>query len=267
MYELAQSQIARAVDVLKNGPMQARVFAEKMWPGRHEGKPGKQSKAGHAVLHRLAVVGFVEKAGDLWLLRGFSRSLADGSAVQSATAPAFGLPMQSPMGPPTGSPVGLPTQPPTGSPIGPPDEQLERQRLQQLVGLADEPVPSVSHDGVYGDVRIRGHFVDDCLAEACAFAVLRGRALNVYPQTGPMLVALTPIEGGRTLYVRWRQSGIPLEPPYRGGTRWIFLEDGVAAAPGAWRPAGAGRQWVEEPCLERIARQRAEAGLGPAVGR
>lgn len=263
MYEISQSQVSRAVDVLKNGPMQAKTFAEKMWPGRHS-NPGKASKAGHAVLQRLGAVGYVEKAGDLWLLRGFPRSSTDGSAVQSATGSAFGPAMQSPMGPPTVSPVGLPTQPPTGSPIGQPDEQLERQRLGQLVSLADNPVAGVTHDAVYGNVRVRGHFIDDCLAEACAFAVLRGRSLNVYPPLGNALVGLSPIEGGRVLHVRWRQSGAVPALPSRG---WILLDDGIASAPNSWRPAGANLQWPEEPFLERIARQRAEAGLGPAVQR
>ena len=174
---------------------------------------------------------------------------------------------QLPAGFPTQPIAVLPTQPTTGSLGASPDEQTERLRLGQLVGMADSDVAGVTHDGVFGDVRIRGRFVDDCLTEACAFAVLRGRPLNVYPLTGSMLVALTPIEGGRALYIRWRQSGLPPEPPFRGGTGWLLLNDGIAAAPGFWRPVGADRRWIEEPCLERIQRQRAEAGLGPAVGR
>ena len=152
---------------------------------------------------------------------------------------------------------------PTGPRVEQSDEQAERQRLQQLVQLADEPKPTVTHDQTLGDLRIRGAPVDRCLAEACAFAVLRGRSLNVYPPTGAMLVALTPVEGGRALHVRWRQSGVPPELPGRG---WLFFDDGVASAPGCWKPEGAGRQWPEEPFLERIARQRAAAGLGPPVG-
>jgi hypothetical protein len=128
-------------------------------------------------------------------------------------------------------------------------------------------VVGVTHDVALGDIRIRGIPLDACLAEACAFAVLRGRSLNVYPPTGPMLVALTPAEGARALFVKWRQSGLPPEPPYRGGTAWFLMDDGVAAAPGCWQPLGASRDWrmLEEPFLDRIARQRAAAGLGPPV--
>ena len=269
MYEIAPSQVARAVDILKNGPMHARTFAEKMWPGRHN-NPGKASKAGHAVLQRLGAVGYVERAGDLWLLRGFPRSSVDSSAVQSATGPAFGPPTPSPMGLPMRSPVGSGVQLPTGSPIGSPDEQLERQRLQELVALADSEVVGVTHDVALGNLRIRGMFVDDCVVEACSFAVLGGRSINVYPPgPGGMLVNLSPAEAAHALFLKWKQSGVAPELPYRGGSAWLTLDDGVVAARGCWRPLGAPPQWqtLEEPLGNRIARQRAEAGLGPPVQR
>jgi len=266
MIEITQSQIARSVDVLKSGPMPAKVFAEKMWPGRHK-NPGTASRAGHAILHRLGTFGYVEKTGDMWFLRSFSGS----TTGQPWVEPMVGPTVTPTVGPLVGPPAGPSVQPPAALTVTPPaestDELLARQRLGQLVGMADSDVAGVTHDGVFGDVRIRGRFVDDCLTEACAFAVLRGRPLNVYPLTGSMLVALTPIEGGRALHIRWRQSGLPPEPPFRGGTGWLLLNDGIAAAPGFWRPVGADRRWIEEPCLERIQRQRAEAGLGPAVQR
>jgi hypothetical protein len=137
-------------------------------------------------------------------------------------------------------------------------------RLGQLVALADNPVAGVTHDVALGNVRIRGRFIDDCLAEACAFAVLRGRSINTYPPVDQMVVGLTPAEGARALYLKWRQSGLPPEPPFRGGVLWINVEDGIASAPNCWQPEGADRYWTEEPTLQRIARQRAEAGLGPA---
>jgi hypothetical protein len=266
MIEITQSQIARSVDVLKNGPMVAKVFAEKMWPGRHK-DPGKASKAGHAILHRLGTFGYVEKTGDMWFLRSSS-----GSTLGATWAvPMVGPTVQPLAGPMVGPPAEPSVQPSVVSPVAPPvespDEQLARQRLVQLVQLADGLVPSVTHDVALGNLRIRDLLVDACVEEACAFAVLRGRSLNVYLPVGPMLVALQPAEGARALYVRWRQSGLAPEPPYRGGACWFLMDDGICAAPGSWKPQGAGRDWrmLEEPFLERVARQRAAAGLGPPV--
>lgn len=262
MYEIAQSQIARAVDVLKNGPMPARTFAEKMWPGRHE-SAGSAKIAGNTVLHRLGKLGYVEKAGDMWFLRGFSNSASNmlGTEFGGGSGGVLGTQL------PAVSPAQLPTGTLATTPGGSPNELLEQSRLQQLVQLADAPVPSVTHDAVLGNIRIRGLFVDDCISEACAFAVLRGRSLNAYLPDGPMLVGLTPVEGARALHLRWKQSGMPPEPPHRGGSAWITAVDGVIALPGCWKPLGAGPQWesLEEPILARLQRQRAAAGLGPPV--
>ncbi len=261
MYEISQSQVSRAVDVLKNGPMPAETFAGKMWPGRHA-KFGRAKIAGNTVLHRLGKLGYVEKAGNLWFLRGFSNSGSSGLGTELGAGLGGEIRTQLPVELPARLITALPAQPIAGSSSVSLEDQTERLRLQQLVGLADAAVVGVTHDAVYGNVRVRGHFIDDCLAEACAFAVLRGRSLNVYPPLGNALVGLSPIEGGRVLHVRWRQSGAVPALPSRG---WILLDDGIASAPDNWRPAGANLQWPEEPFLERIARQRAEAGLGPAV--
>jgi hypothetical protein len=266
MIEITQAQIARSVDVLKSGPMPAKVFAEKMWPGRHK-DPGTASRAGHAILHRLGTFGYVEKTGEMWFLRSFSGSTVSAPWVGSRVVPTV-QPMSGPL-------VGPPAVPLVQSPTGPlvipsaesSDELLARQRLAELVGLADNPVVGVEHDAVYGSLSIRGMRVDACILEACTFAVLQGRSINVYPPAGSMLVALLPIEGARALHVRWKQSGVPPQLPHRGGSAWITLDDGVVAARGCWRPLGASPQWqtLEEPLGNRIARQRAEAGLGPPV--
>lgn len=262
MFEMTQAQIARAVDVLRSGPVKADAFATKMWPDKQFEK-GNAGRAGHSILRRLGALGYVERVGDLWMTRAFSQSIP--VVTREETRVAFGVGPAEPLREPLRERLLEPLTEALRE--GQREEQEARQRLQQLVGLADGFVATVTHDAVYGNVRVRGHFVDDCLAEACAFAVLRGRSLNIYPPLGNALVGLSPIEGGRALYLRWRQSGQPPEPPYRGGTGWIFLDDGIATAPNCWKPAGADRQWMEEPCLERIARQRAEAGLGPAVNR
>jgi hypothetical protein len=247
--------------------MPARTFAEKMWPGRH-GEPGRAKIAGNTVLHRLGKLGYVEKAGDLWFLRGFSNPSSGGLGTELGAGLGSGLGTQFPAGLPAGFPTQLPTVStaalPAGSTTASPDDQAERLRLGQLVALADNPVAGVTHDVALGNVRIRGRFIDDCLAEACAFAVLRGRSINTYPPVDQMVVGLTPAEGARALYLKWRQSGLPPEPPFRGGVLWINVEDGIASAPNCWQPEGADRYWTEEPTLQRIARQRAEAGLGPA---
>ena len=265
VFELSQAQVARAIDLLRTGPVRADVFATRMWPDRQY-KSGDAGRAGHLILRRLGALGLVEKVGDMWVTRSFSQSIQ--GATQVRTQETLGVALGNPLGEPLREGLQEPLREPSGEPPrdGHREVQADRLRLGQLVSLADNPVAGVTHDAVYGNVRVRGHFVDDCLAEACAFAVLRGRSLNIYPPLGNALVGLSPIEGGRALYLRWRQSGQPPEPPYRGGTGWIFLDDGIATAPNCWKPAGADRQWMEEPCLERIARQRAEAGLGPPVG-
>ena len=257
MFEMTQAQIARAVDVLRSGPVKADVFATRMWPDKKFDK-GNAGRAGHSILRRLGALGYVERVGDLWMTRAFSQSLPVVSREETRVALGAGP------GEPLRESLREHPSVPLSEPLreGQREEQEARQRLQQLVGLADELVPTVTHDRTFGDLRIRGRAVDDCLAEACAFAVLRGRSINVYLPVGEMLVALTPIEGGRALHVRWRQSGIPPEPPFRGGVLWINVEDGIASAPNCWQPEGADRYWTEEPTLQRIARQRAEAGLG-----
>jgi hypothetical protein len=276
MYEITQAQIARSVDVLKNGPMPARTFAEKMWPGRHE-ESGRAKIAGNTVLHRLGKLGYVEKAGDLWFLRSFSNTVPMGLGAGLGTESGGGLGTQLPVGLPAGFPAQLPTSSPTtlpavsptSSPGGFPGDQSERSRLGQLIALADGSVAGVTHDIALGNVRIRGVLVDACIAEACAFAVLRGGSLNVYPPVGEMIVNLSPAEGARALFLRWKQSGLAPELPHRGGSAWLTADDGMIAARGAWKPAGAGPQWqvLEEPLADRIARQRAAAGLGLPVVR
>ena len=261
MFELSQSQLIKAVDILRSGPMKADVFASRMWPDRLEKyRPGDAGRAGHLVLRRMGALGLVEKIGDLWVTRGFSQSVPVPTRV--ATQVALG----EPFGETPREPLGVPPREPLQ--VGHEEVHAERQRLGHLVALADAPAAGVTHDVVFGNIRVRGVPLDDCLVEACAFAVLRGRSLNVYPLLGAMIVGLTPVEGARALYLRWRQSGVPPEPPYRGGTRWFTLDDGIVASPGSWKPEGADRQWrAPESFIDRVARQRAAAGLGPPVGR
>ena len=259
MFEMTQAQIARAIDVLRHGPLTAAQFATKMWPDR-ERSTGSSSRAGHLILRKLGAFGYVERIGDLWTTREFSKSHSNGLHVGPEVVPQVAP--QAALG------VGLSITPPAGPSAEQQEEQANRLRLQQLVALADAPAAGVTHDVVFGNIRVRGVPLDDCLVEACAFAVLRGRSLNVYPLLGAMIVGLTPVEGARALYLRWRQSGVPPEPPYRGGTRWFILDDGIVASPGSWKPEGADRQWrAPESFIDRVARQRAAAGLGPPVGR
>jgi|HubBroStandDraft_2_1064218.scaffolds.fasta_scaffold06849_2 hypothetical protein len=262
MFELSQAQLSRAIDVLRSGPIKADVFATRMWPDR-EYKNGDAGRAGHLILRKLGSLGFVERVGDLWMTRSFSQSIP---VVTQVTT-------QVPLGVRPGEALREPLLERPQEPLREPLQEAhqegheDRQRLGHLVGLADEPVPTVTHDRALGDIRIRGIPLDACLVEACAFAVLRGRSLNIYPPSGPMIVNLSPGEGARALYLKWKQSGQPPEPPYRGGTGWFSMDDGISSAPGCWQPLGASRDWrmTEEPFLDRIARQRAAAGLGPPV--
>lgn len=198
--------------------------------------------------------------GDLWTLRtvGTAVGLGD-SAVQTAVGLGVGLPV---------SPAdGLPVSPPVELPDGEPDPQAERLRLQRLVALATEPVSTVTHDAVFGDIEIRGHALDDLLEEACAWVVLRGRSANIYPpgENAEMLVGLTPIEAARALYIRWMQSGIPPELFDEGS--WIVADDGLIAGPWAWMPPEYDDfdVWLCDMHMyggpEQIQRQRAAAGL------
>jgi hypothetical protein len=259
MYEVKQASIARAIDVLRNAPMTAAQFALKMWPDREYKSDSRASQGGHILLRRLSELGYLERIGDLWMIRRVSAGFSEGSAA----GPVDHL-IDRPVDHLTARPVDHLLN---GSANGSTEGQADRLRLRELVGLADRPVLSVSHDAVYGNLSIRGMSVDSCIAEACAFAVLQGRSINVYPPDGPMLVGLQPVEAARVLRLRWQQSGQPPELPYRGGSAWIIGDDGIIAARGCWKPAGAGPQWQvhEEPIENRIARQRAEAGLGPAI--
>ena len=261
MYEISQSQVSRAVDVLKNGPMPAEHLRREdvAWSTRQiwqseDRREHRFASSGQAGLRRKSRQFVVSS----WFFKlGFERARRVRSGLGGEIRTQ--LPAELPARLITALPANLSWV----------LEWVPRRRN----GTAETPtaggagrsvVVGVTHDAVYGNVRVRGHFIDDCLAEACAFAVLRGRSLNVYPPLGNALVGLSPIEGGRVLHVRWRQSGAVPALPSRG---WILLDDGIASAPGSWRPAGANLQWPEEPFLERIARQRAEAGLGPAVQR
>ena len=262
MYEISQSQVSRAVDVLKNGPMPAETFAGKMWPGRHA-KFGRAKIAGNTVLHRLGKLGYVEKAGNLWFLRGFSNSGSSGLGTELGSGLGGEIRTQLPAELPARLITALPAQPIAGSSSVSLEDQTERLRLQQLVGLADAAVVGVTHDAVYGNVRVRGHFIDDCLAEACAFAVLRGRSLNVYPPLGNALVGSVPLKGGE-FYMFVGARAARFQPPQSGLDSCLMTASQARPAAGGLR---ANLQWPEEPFLERIARQRAEAGLGPAVQR
>ena len=250
MFEVKPAQIARAVDILQYGPLTASAFAMKMWPDRGYSN-GRASQAGHLLLRTLNDRGFVEHVGDLWTIRRISGRYSEPLPVSPSVGHQENLSERLREG----------LSDHQGDRLS--EEQAERHRLGHLVSLADSPVDGVTHDVALGNLRIRGTRVDACISEACAFAVLRGRSLNVYPFYGEMLTALQPAEAARALFIRWRQSGRPPELPGRG---WFLLDDGVATAPSAWRPQGAGREWREEPIVQRIARQRAAAGLGPPVG-
>ena len=265
MLDIPAPIVAHAIEILRvGGPMRAAEFARRMWPERCVDRTeGHQSQTGSPFLYQLRQVGYVQQVGDLWTLRmvGNADGLGD-SAVRTADASAVGLPLQLPNGPP----VGLPLQPPNGPPLGPPfavpDPLVERQRLHRLVALATEPVPTVTHDRVLGDLAIRAVAVDAALVEACALTVLRGRSANIYLPCGApqMIVGLSPAEGARALYLRWSQSGQPPELPREGA--WIRVPDGVVASSSYWRPAGAPESWVDpEDVRVRVQRLRVSAGL------
>lgn len=125
-----------------------------------------------------------------------------------------------------------------------------------LVRLASEPVPSVTHDAALGDLEVRGWPIDEWLVQACAYAVLRGKSMNVYLSVGDeMIVALTPIEGARALYLLWQRGRTPELP---NEEYWMFFEDGLAMNNGTETPVGLSDGaffWA------RIRRQRRAAGL------
>ncbi|MGH3304005.1 MAG: hypothetical protein ACRDOK_20480 [Streptosporangiaceae bacterium] len=248
MYEVKQAEIARAIDMLRTAPLTAAQFAMKMWPDRQRSH-GSHSLAGHALLRRLGQLGYVEKVGDLWMPRGFGA----GSAGQPASQ-ATRLLADEQLG-------FLPGGPQAVSPDSSPPRQADRLRLQRLATLADTPVASVEHDVALGNVMIRGEPMTTCLADACAFVLLRGRSANVYlPCGAQMLVGLTPVEAARVLYLRWQQSGAPPDLPHEDA--WIVIDDGIIACPNAWRPASADESWIEpEELGRRVQRQRVAAGL------
>jgi hypothetical protein len=256
MYEVKQAHVARAVDILRGGPLTAAAFAAKMWPDRRNVDGGERSRsqlshAGHAFLRRLGALGYVDKLGELWLIHQLS---GNGSVDPSAN----GLPNAAPNELANGSP--------NHSPLHRSDEsqgsQADRLRLHRLVQQAGEPVTSVTHDAVFGDLRIRSIAVDAALVEACAIVVLSGHQANVYPPCSApsMLVGLSPAEAARVLLLRWNQSGQAPELPRAGA--WIRVPDGIIACPGFWRPAGAPASWVDpEDVRARVQRLRALAGL------
>lgn len=269
MYEVKQAAIARAIDVLRGGPLTAAAFAVKMWPDRVTGRtPGQHSKMGHSFLRRLGELNYISRIGDLWTVSVFDGRTAGGQAVHGETN---GYPSANgyPVGPPpdghstaNGYPVQHSTGQATGQAIGHVTEQAERQRLHRLVQQAGELLPTVTHDAVFGDLRIRSIAVDAALVEACAIVVLSGHQANVYPPCSApsMLVGLSPAEAARVLLLRWNQSGQAPELPRAGA--WIRVPDGIIACPGFWRPAGASVGWIDpEDVRARVQRQRAAAGL------
>jgi hypothetical protein len=250
MYELKQAHVARAVDVLRAGPMTAAAFALKMWPDRCGGRtPGQHSKMGHGVLRRLGELNYVERVGNMWMVRRFDGHSGSDSATDGASGDhlvAHSIPVASLVGPATESL----------------EERTKRSRLARLVQQATEPVLSVTHDAAFGNLAIRAVAIDDTLVEACAFTVLFGRGVNVYPPCSApcMLVGLQPAEAARALYLRLSQSGVMPDPPRAGA--WIVLQDGIVATPGFWRPSGAPAWWVDpEDVRARVGRLRAAAGL------
>jgi hypothetical protein len=144
---------------------------------------------------------------------------------------------------------------------------VERQRLHRLVALATEPVPTVTHDAALGDIEIRGWPLDDLVLQACAWTVLRGRSQNVYPpgESAEMLVALSPVEAARALYLRWAQSGRP--PELLNDEAWFFADDGLIASPASWMPPEYDDYdtWLcdmmQQTGAEQIHRMRRAAGL------
>ena len=260
MYEVKQAHLARAVDILRAGPMTAAQFAAKMWPDPKNADGGERSHsqlshAGHAFLRRIGALGYADHVADLWMIHQFSGSgSADHSANGFADPSANGLT--------NGLGSGHSNHPPPHRPDELSDSQAERQRLLRLVGQATEPVPTVTHDAALGDIRIRSIALDGVLVEACALVVLSGRSSNVYPPCAAprMIVGLSPAESARGLFLRWSQSGKP--PELARESAWITAPDGIVATSGSWRPAGASMGWVDpEDIRARIQRQRVAAGL------
>jgi hypothetical protein len=256
MYEVKQAALARAIDILRSGPMTAAAFAARMWPDRRNEDGGERTRsqlshAGHAFLRRLGALGYAVRVGDLWMIRQFS---ASGSSEQSADMPAI----LSATNIPNGLQNGSANHPPNGLL----DSQADRLRLARLVGQATEPVATVTHDAALGNLAIRGCALDAALVEGCALTVLSGQNMNIYPPCGAprMLVGLEPAEAARALYLRWQQSGQPPELPRPSA--WIVTADGLVASSSYWRPIDASASWVDpEDVCARIQRQRAAAGL------
>lgn len=273
MLDIPAPTVARAIGILRSGPLTAAQFAQRMWPERSADRtPGQRSRSGHALLRQIAQVGYVQQVGDLWMLRTVGTAVGLGnSAVQTAVptavelpvAPAIGLADGLPIGPADGLPDGLPERLPNEPPRTEAERRADRNRLHRLVQLASEPVDTVTHDQALGDIAIRGEFLDYCLAEAAVYVVLAGHAMNVYlpGADARMIVALKPIEAARALYVRWQQSGASPELPHYEG--WLFAADGAIADPCCWLPEyrEPGIYFDLEPIDEQIRRQRAEAGL------
>jgi hypothetical protein len=245
MYELKQALIVRALGVLRASPLTAAQFARKMWSDRDR-QPGRESQAGYALLRQLAAPGYVERVGDLWRIRRFAGVSRVASADRSADGPAVELPDL------------LPNRPHDDWL----DPQLDLPRLHRMVRMANAPVDGVTHDGVLGDIRVKGHFLNNCVAEACAIVVLFGKTANIYPACdSEMTVGLRPIEAARALFLRWQQSGVATSFPDED--RWLRADDGLIAVSDCFIPAGQDPDnWVEEePIDERIQRQRLAAGL------
>jgi hypothetical protein len=255
MYEVKQAQVARAIDVLRAGPLTAAQFAIKMWPDRAAGRsPGQHAKMGHGLLRRLGELTYVDRVGHLWMVhRADGAVSSNGPAVHDDAYSHFTA----------GSTAGgLPVSLPVGLPNTSPNDQVQQQRLARLIQQATEPLAPVTHDVAFGDLAIRGVPLDAALLEACAVVVLAGRTLNVYlPCTAPqMLVGLSPAESARALFLTWTRSGNPPALPRPGA--WITIDDGIVATPGFWRPQGASAGWIDpEDVRTRIARQRGAAGL------
>jgi hypothetical protein len=257
MIDIPAATVARALDVLRKGAMRADAFARAMWPERCASRsPGRQAQSGHALLRQLALVGYARKVGDLWTLRAIgSAERVDESAISTADGSALGQRMELPDG----------LQVRASDEAA--DPQARQLRLEQLVRLADEPVPGVTSDRALGDVAIRGRLVDDggtceglcIIADALAFIVLAGVTMNVYPPIGPMLYAVRPIEAARALHVRWARSGQPPSVPHDGW--WFRLHDGIAAVLDPAEEDTWGDPEFEPQIEVRLRRQREAAGL------
>ncbi len=199
------------------------------------------------MLRQLGDAGYVERVGDLWMIRKIAAVFPDGTADRSAHRSA----------------VEVPELLPAGLQDDPSDEYADGPRLHRLVRLADAPVDTVTHDRALGDILVRGEFLTCCLADACGLVVLRGCSSNVYlpREDDNMIVGLRPVEAARALFLQWNQSGTPPELPHLAG--WFFVDDGFAADFEAWAPRDADDWGVDvESWVERMQRQRAAAGLG-----